>query len=337
MTPIKVGVIGFGYTGQIHTRAYLAEPSAQLVAIADSRVERLADLPSGVRGYATHEELVESGVDAVSICLPTYLHCRITLDALTRGKHVLVEKPIAANMQEARRMLQAANQTGCVLFVGMTHRFYPELREAKKLIDEGAIGTIVACNDCALEHLGFLNVPSWYMEKRYSGGGPALTSGVHLADRLRWFTGDEVNMVAGSATNRYFGGDVEDAGQIFLKFRSGISAQITVAFMRNPHPLVCDLQVIGTRGSMIIHTWQGYEFWNQAGHHSRTFYTDQEHGAKVQVGVAGEVREFCASILEGRAPWPTAEDSTRSFRVVMAYYEAAETGRAIKLGDFDAV
>jgi predicted dehydrogenase len=219
----------------------------------------------------------------------------------------------------------------------MTHRFYPELREAKKLIDDGAIGSIVACNDCALEHLGFLNVPPWYMTKKLSGGGPALTSGIHLVDRLRWFTGDEVNMVTGSATNRYFGADVEDAGQMFLRFRGGISAQITVAFMREPHPLVCDLQVIGTRGSVTVHTWQGYEMWNQTGHQNAVLYTDLEHRAKVQVGVQGEIREFCASIAEGRAPWPSAEDSTRSLRVVMAYYQAAATGHTIELGDADAI
>jgi predicted dehydrogenase len=175
------------------------------------------------------------------------------------------------------------------------------------------------------------------MEKKHSGGGPALTSGIHLVDRLRWFVGDEVKTVSGSATNQYFNGDVEDAGQMLLQFRSGISAQITVAFMRDPHPLVCDLQLIGTKGSIVVHTWHGYELWNQAGHKRRTFYTDQEHRAKVEVGVAGEIREFCASIIERRTPWPSAEDSTRSFRVVMAYYEAAETGRAIQLGDFDAV
>ena len=69
----------------------------------------------------------------------------------------------------------------------------------------------------------------------------------------------------------------------------------------------------------------------------RVFYTDQAHRAKVQVGVQGEIREFCASIAEGRAPWPSAEESTRALRVIMAYYQAAATGHTIELGDSDAV
>ncbi len=337
MIPLRVGIIGYGYTGKIHARACMAQAGAQLTAIADSEAERLNDLPAGVRAYRSYEELLESGVDAVSICLPTYLHCKVAVDALERGKHVLVEKPIAVSLAEAQWMVRAAKTAGRVLYVGMTHRFYPELREAKKLIDEGAIGKIVACNDCALEHVGFLNTPRWYMEKRCSGGGPALTSGIHLVDRLRWFTGDEVRQVTGLAANPYFGADVEDAGQMFLRFRGGVSAQVTVAFLREPHPLVCDLQVIGTRGSITVHTWRGYDLWNGSGHREKIFYTDEPHGVKVQVGIEGEMSEFCKSIAEGLDPWPSAEDHICSLRIILAYYRAAETGGAIELGEADAV
>ena len=337
MIPLRFGIIGYGYTGKIHAQACMAQAGTRLMGIADSDAERLNDLPSGVRAYKSYEELLESGVDAVSICLPTHLHCRVAVDALQHGKHVLIEKPIAVSLAEAQCMLGAAKVAGRVLYVGMTHRFYPELREAKGLIDEGAIGRIVVCNDCALEHFGFLNTPPWYMEKRFSGGGPALTSGIHLVDRLRWFTGDEVHVVTGSAANPYFGADVEDAGQMFLRFRGGVSAQITVAFMREPHPLVCDLQVIGTRGSITVHTWRGYDLWNGSGHREKIFYTDQPHSVKVQAGIEGEMSEFCASIAEGRDPWPSVEDNIRSLQVILAYYRAVEDGGTIELGEADAV
>ena len=234
-------------------------------------------------------------------------------------------------------MLRAARAAGRVLYVGMTHRFYPELREAKKLIDDGAIGDIVACTDCALEHLGFLDLPPWYLEGRFAGGGAALTSGIHLVDRLRWFTGDEVKAVAGSATNPYFGSDVEDAAQMFLRFQRGISAEITLAFMREAHPLVCDLRLIGSRGTIVVHTWRGYELWNASCHREKIIYTDEPHVTKVQVGIAGEITEFCSSIATGRSPWPSAEESTRSLAVVMAFYRAAKNGEMMELGDVYAV
>ena len=337
MSPLLVGVVGYGYTGKIHTQSLLAEPGARLTAVADSQPERLENLPPGVRDYANYEDLLRSEVDAVSICLPTYLHCKVALEALECGKHVLVEKPIAINVEEAERMLRAARDAGRVLYVGMTHRFYPELREAKKLIDDGAIGDIVACNDCALEHLGFLDLPPWYFESRFAGGGAALTSGIHLVDRLRWFTGDEVQAVAGSAANPFLGSDVEDAAQMFLRFKRGISAEITLAFMRESHPLVCDLQVIGSRGTIVVHTWRGYELWNASGHREKIIYTDEPHVAKVQVGIGGEIAEFCTSIVSGRLPWPSAEESTRALTIVMAFYRAAKNGKMIDLGDLNAV
>jgi predicted dehydrogenase len=337
MIPLRVGVIGYGYTGKIHEQAYLSQAGVRLMAVADSQSARLDDLPPGVRAYPHYGDLIESDIDAVSVCLPTHLHCKIAIEALERGKHVLVEKPIAVNMEEAHCMLRAAKAAGRTLYVGMTHRFYPELREAKKLIDDGDIGSIVACNDCALENLGFLDLPPWYLERKRAGGGAALTSGIHLIDRLRWFTGDEVSAVAGVAGNPYFGADVEDIGQMFLRFRGGISAQVTVAFMRQPHPLVCDLQVIGTRGSITVHTWRGYEVWSESGRRDRVIYTSEAHRDKVRVGIAGEIGEFCASIAEGRAPWPSAEESTRALQVIMAYYRAAASGHTIELGEPDAV
>jgi predicted dehydrogenase len=308
-----------------------------LIGVADSQSDRLRDLPAGVRSYTDYEDLLKSEVDAVSICLPTYLHCKVALDALACGKHVLVEKPIAIDLEEAQRMLQAAKAAGRVLYVGMTHRFYPELQEAKKLIDDGAIGEIVACTDCALEHLGFLDLPPWYLQSRFAGGGAALTSGIHLVDRLRWFTGDEVRSVAGSAANPYFASDVEDVAQMFLRFESGVSAAITLAFMSEPHPLVCDLQVIGNRGSIVVHTWRGYELSNASGHRETIVYADEPHVTKVQVGIAGEIAEFCSSIAAGRPPWPSAEESTRSLAVVMGFYRAAKNGDMMELGDLNAV
>jgi len=332
MIPLRVGVIGYGYTGRIHAQAYNARQDAQLVAIADADERQLAELPANVRGCRSYQELLESEVQAVSICLPTHLHCPVALQALSRGKHVLVEKPIAVNLNEARRMMQAAEAARRVLYVGMTHRFYPELRGAKKRLDAGDIGAVVACNDCVLEHLGFLSLPPWYLEKRFAGGGTVLTSGIHLVDRVRWFVGDEVATVTGTAGNPYFCADVEDAGQMFLRFRGGISAQLTMAFMRESHPLVCDLQLIGTRGSITVHTWRGYDLWNGQGRQERIFYTDEPHREKVLVGVAGEIAEFCRAIAEERTPWPSVEESTAALAIVMAYYRSAANGVAVAPG-----
>ena len=77
--------------------------------------------------------------------------------------------------------------------------------------------------------------------------------------------------------------------------------------------------------------------WNASGHRENMIYTDEPHVAKVQVGIAGEIAEFCSSIASGRSPWPSAEESTRALAIVMAFYRAAKNGEIIELGDVHAV
>jgi len=323
MSEIRVGVIGFGYMGKLHVEAYARVSGARVAAIADPNETAIS---AGARHYADYRELLASNVDAVSVCVPTHLHCQITLEALAASKHVLLEKPIAVNLEEADRMLEAARRAGKTLFVGMTHRFYPELREAKRLLDEGSIGQIVLCRDSILEHFGFLQSPPWYLDKRLAGGGTVLTSGIHLVDRLQWFTGQNITHVAGQAGNPYFGASVEDAAQMQLHFRSGLAGQVTFAWMREPHPLVCDLELIGTKGSLIVHTWKGYELHTAQGSTVKNFYDKEPHPQKVLVGVTGEVEEFLGSIRERRAPFPSAQESTEALKVVMTFYKAARSG-----------
>ena len=327
MPDLRIGVIGLGYIGRLHARAWAANSGARVVAVADPNPASRESAPDGARWFGDHRALLAENLDAVSICSPTHLHREMTIDALDSGKHVLLEKPIAVDMEEAGEIVAAAQRAGKLLFVGMTHRFYPELREAKRLLDEGAIGRLIMCRDSILEHLGMLTAPSWYLDKAQAGGGVVLSSGIHLVDRLRWFTGEEITEVAGAASNHYFGKPVEDAAQMFLRFRSGITAEIVFAFASHPRPLVCDLELVGSCGQLTVHTWRGYELDNQNGRFEKTFYTGEPHWQKVLIGLTAEVEEFCAAIRERRAPWPSADESTKALAAVAAFYRAVESGQ----------
>jgi UDP-N-acetylglucosamine 3-dehydrogenase len=331
MDDLRVGVIGYGLMGKLHARGLESVPGTKFVAVAESNAERLAEAPVHVKTYQDYHELLETDIDAVSICLPHRWHCESTLAALAKGKHVMIEKPIAMNLTEAQTMTAAARKAGRTLFVGLTHRFYPELREAKHLIDDGAIGEVVACNDNALDNMAMLDLPPWYLDKSLAGGGAGLTDAVHLVDRLRWFTGDEVVAVAGSMGNPFFHASVDDLGQMFLQFRSGISATVTVTFMRWPHPVVCDLQVLGTEGSLTVHTWKGYDLFTPRRTVHKVVYTCEPHSEKVLVGIKGEFEEFYKSISENRTPWPSAEDSIKAMTILDAYYRAAVSKTMIRI------
>jgi UDP-N-acetyl-2-amino-2-deoxyglucuronate dehydrogenase len=325
MNCLRAGVIGFGYTGQLHLQAW-NQVGVPVTVVAENHENARAAVPGNVQTFANYLQVLESDVDVVSICVPTALHYRVTLDALAAGKHILLEKPIAPTVEEADAMIAAARHAGLYLLVGMTHRFYPEVLEARRIVQDGGIGEIVMIRDCILEHFGFLNSPPWYLQKNVAGGGTALTSGIHLIDRVLWFLEELPSWVAGSVSNRFFGQDVEDGAQISLGFASGRSAQITCGFLSQPHPLVCDLEVIGTGGSVIVHTWRGYEYHSPQKTESREVYTSQPHAEKVLVGLRAEAIELCDAIRSARQPRPSAEESTQALRVITAFYDAARTG-----------
>lgn len=322
---LSAGIIGFGYTGRLHRAAY-EKCGVRVSGVAEAQAAVLDTVPAGIQRFADYRALLATDIDIVSICTPTGLHCEQTLSALAAGKHALLEKPIATTVADAERICAAEKQSGKHALVGMTHRFYPEILEAKRIVEDGGIGEILMARDCILEHFGFVNSPRWYLQPELAGGGTVLSSGVHLVDRVLWFLGEMPVSVSGSTNNRFLNQQVEDSAQMALRFLSGRSAQITFGLLPEPHPLVCDLELIGTRGSIVVHTWSGYEVRSSAGTRHRAIYTSEPHAEKVLLGVCAEVTELCSAIAEGRAPRPSTEECTKPMRVIEAFYRAARTG-----------
>lgn len=330
MTTFRVGIAGFGYTGQLHSEACRQIPGVEVVAVADPAVD-LSCVPPGVAAHADYRELLALDLDALHICLPTSIHAEAACLALRAGKHVLIEKPIATSMAEAEQMMAEARKTSRCLYTGMTHRFYPEIREAKKRVEDGEIGDLVMIRDSIFEYAGLLGGPSWYRSKQFAGGGTVLSSGVHLVDRVMWFFGRLPVSVSGVMSSAMLRGEVEDSAQMGLVFDSPCSAQLTFGWLAEPHPLICDLELTGTRGSIVVHTWEGYECRTAAGVRHYPIYKSEPHAHKVIIGLRDEIAEFYAAVRDGREPWPTVQETSHAVRVVEAFYEAARTGCTVSL------
>jgi predicted dehydrogenase len=328
---LRIGIIGYGGIARLHQQAIEQLRGLRLAAVADPDVTLLDGLPASIERFSSEHELLRANLDAVIICSPTRWHAPTALAALTSGKHVLVEKPMSITVAEGQAMCKLACDTGLVLMVGMTHRFYPEFREAKRLVDDGAIGEVLMCSDTIIEPVGGTGFPRWYLDKTIAGGGVAISDGIHLVDRVRWFAGREAHRVTGCVGNHYFGSAVEDSAQMHLWFGDGVAAQLTMAFMSADHPLVCELRVVGTKGSILVRTWQGYTLHDPCGTNTTTIYKGESHAHKVQVGLQAEIAEFCSAIREGRAASPSPEDSLKALEIVQAFYVAAAKGTIVTL------
>ena len=183
---LRIGVIGLGFMGSTHLQALAKLPVARVVAVMSRNEKRLSgDLSdaggnlniaggrmdfSGYRKYRSIEQILDDGdIDAVDICVPTHLHEEITVGALERGKHVLVEKPMALDGPAADRMAEQAEKLGRVLMVAHVLRFFPEYTRLSELIRSGRLGEIRSAifrRRTAVPTWG-----DWEFDRGKSGGG----------------------------------------------------------------------------------------------------------------------------------------------------------------------
>jgi predicted dehydrogenase len=242
---MRVGVIGVGWAGQQHMAAYGKVPGVTLEAIAglerDVRAE-LAEEHGVALQFDRWEELLELDLDAVSVAVPTFLHAPIAIAALERGIHVLSEKPIALNAEQADAMVAAARSAGRVLDVAFNHRRRGDIQRLKAWIDEGRLGRPYYTKAWWLRRTGIPTPGSWFTRAELAGGGPLVDIGVHVLDYALFLLGNPA--VASVSASTYdllgtngFGGatdgdsksgadgdgkfDVEDLATVFMRLDDG--------------------------------------------------------------------------------------------------------------------
>ncbi|MFQ5739109.1 MAG: Gfo/Idh/MocA family oxidoreductase [Acidobacteriota bacterium] len=134
-SPVKVAVVGVGALGQHHARIYAAMPEADLVGVVDIREERAREVGNACRcqPFGHYLDLIDQ-VEAISLAVPTLQHATIGREFLERGVHVLVEKPIAADLPSADALIEAREKGGTVLLVGHSERFNPAVSAVRPLI-----------------------------------------------------------------------------------------------------------------------------------------------------------------------------------------------------------
>lgn len=192
MKQLKIGIIGLGGISEQHIRAIKKLKNAEITALCTKSKENLnykCSILGIEHGYTDYIDLLEnSGVDAVIVAVPTYLHKRITIAALNMGKHVLCEKPPAMNAEEAQEMLDCAKRNNCVLMYGFMFRFSKKHNIAKELIEQGYIGNIRLIRAETIRRCSFPG--GWFGQKNLSGGGPLSSVGVHCLDLIMYLMGD---------------------------------------------------------------------------------------------------------------------------------------------------
>ena len=341
MTPLRVAVIGAGYMGRKHIRYLAASEQCRLAAVVDPD-------PAAARAAREHgarycrevgELLSGEPVDAAIVASPTGLHEEVGRRCIGASLPVLVEKPICATVESAERLNRAAERAGVPLLVGHHRRHNPAVAVAKRLLDDGALGRLVAISAiwCVCKPDSYYRA-QW---RRQPGGGPVLTNLIHEIDLLRCLAGD-ITEVAGFTANAVRGFATEDTAAFTLRFAGGALASVVMSDSA-PSPWSWE-QASGESPQFPVNeqnptrffgTDAALEFprltvWRYRGPKS---WTSPLEAAAVNVpggdAFALQLAHFAAVVRDGATPLVTGREGQHTLAATLALFEAAHTGRGV--------
>ncbi len=330
---IRVALIGCGGISRAHARGYLQSPDLfEVVACCDERKElaeeRAQQLGAEVVATNYRQVLARDDVDAVDICLPHHLHAEVAIAAAEAGKHVLVEKPIATTLEEADAMIAAAKKMGVVLMVAHNERYMPVYRKAKELVEQGVLGRIFLAR---ADHNQFvrINERHWLWHKATAGGGVLIGSGIHRVDILRWLVGEIVRVWHQQViVPERFSDEVEAASVTLFEFANGAIGELTCnwsAYAAPTAPWYELLWLYGTEGS--LHNVGGLFVASEKLPEGQSKFT--QIPLPDEDSFVNEIRHFGECVRDGKLPLTSGEEGRKSLAVVLAAYQAAETGEGI--------
>ncbi len=346
LTDFGYGIIGCGWVAPSHAwgvRA-LGGDGVRLVAVADTdagRAQALADEFDAPFVYADYRELLRrDDIDAVSICLPDFLHKEAALAAADAGKHVLCEKPLALDLDGASEMIAAFEQRGLNLGLVMNHRYAPDNIRVQRAILDGAIGRILmvgVLHSSALTGNDDGSSP-WRGRRGLAAGGILATQAIHFLDLLLWFAGPAVAVKAWTETLVRPELDYEDTAALALRLASGALATLVTT---NGTPIMDDLKgtridIHGTEGYFVLEgdRLRGYSI-RDLSHLTEVNLPPPPDGADELFGLGHihEISDYVRSIRQGTPPPVPAADGRHLMAVLSAAYASAQEDAEVLIAD----
>lgn len=280
--------------GDIATRrvipAILEDADSRLRAVVTSKPEKAAAL--GVPGYQSLEEgLADPEVEAVYVATPVALHAPQARAALAAGKHVLCEKPVGMSYGEAVGIAEAAEAAGLTCGAAYYRRFYPKVREAKRLIESGAIGRpVLAEMHCHYWFLPQDGERSWLVDPALAGGGPLFDIASHRIDLLHYFFGEPAR-ATGLVSRAVHGYATEDNATVVVEHASGVRGYVDVRWHTREYRDEC--RIVGTEGTLDLTPLNGPRLGAPEGER----YLPAADNFHLPL-----IADFAAAVRAGRAP-----------------------------------
>lgn len=348
---IKIGIIGAGNIGNVHAKEFSAlSELCEITAITDVYLP-LAKERAAAYGiqhvFSSPEELiVHKDVDAVIIAVPNQHHAPLAIQAIEAGKHVLIEKPMAINSFEARRIYEASCKANVTVMIAHQMRFEAVPMEIKQQVERGELGRIYTAKTGWFRRKGIPGWGTWFTQMNQSGGGPLIDIGVHMLDLALYLMGNPKPVSVYGATYAEFGPkrkgignwgtpnwdgiyDVEDLATALIKMEDGSTLSLDVSWAvhmdTDNAPFI---HLMGSEGGASYKAGAGKlltEKFN-APLETELMLPEVDEGERARLS-----RHFLTCIQEGKEPITSALSGYTNNLILDAIYESSRTGHEVKL------
>jgi predicted dehydrogenase len=349
MDRVGVGLVGSQFISSIHYEALRSVAGADVLAVASPTMEHVrcfAEKRGITRWFVDYRQMLEMPeIQLVVLGIPNDLHHQVVLDAAAAGKHIVLEKPMAMNLQQCDEMIDACRRAGVKLMYAEELCFAPKYVRLKGLVDSGALGQVHLVKQSE-KHDGPHS--AWFYDVRRSGGGVTLDMGCHAIQFFRWLLSGPENdrpprarsvyahLQSGVHRQRTRG---DDEALIIIEFDNGCTCLAEESWSK-PGGMDDRAEVFGSQGlayadllrgnSILTYSNVGYDYAVEKAGTTRG-WSFTIHEENWNYGFPQEMAHFVACVREDRPALVTGEDGRAVMEIVMAAYASAGQGRKIEL------
>lgn len=341
---MNIGIIGCGKITQVrHVPEYMENPECSIMKVYDlnqKRAEEVAGMCGALACGSEEEIFKDPQIDAVSICVINTEHAKVAVRALEAGKHVLCEKPMGISLEECTRMAEAARENGRRLLIGQNQRLLHTHRQAKAMIEQGAIGRPLTFHT-AFGHSGpdgwsvDRGSGTWFFDRNRSYYGVMGDLGVHKVDLIQFLLGKRAESVFAAfdtLDKTYQDGsriDVEDNAVCILRMSGGITGTIKASWTYYGEE-DNRTEIIGTEGNMTIFGPSGHSIVIARKDGTRIACDMDRIQTNSEQSRSGVISEFVEAVTTGRASCLDGVTILDSMKTVFACLDSAKSGQWVK-------
>lgn len=251
MTPLRVGIAGYGVVGKRRRECCDRHPDIEVVAVCDRNLPGSGTFPDGVRHHDNYRDLLREPLDALIVCMTNDIAAEVTVAALEAGLHVLCEKPPGRDMADIDSVLAASDRHPTLrLMYGFNHRYHESVQEALEIVRSGRLGRIINLRGVyGKSKLITFNQADWRAKREVAGGGVLLDQGIHMVDLMRMFAGEFVDVYS-FVSNSHWGYDVEDNAYALMRTADGVIALLNSSATQWRHQFSLDINM--QRGGIVL-------------------------------------------------------------------------------------